>query len=205
MVGWKRTGLILVAVMALILSMTVVTGCGSSDEKTGEADVTAATETDETPPVTTTPTEAPDDGNGEDESELYIELYSQFLSSLTARLGISPEDLEEAVTQTEIDMVSEAVDIGIITRQQADKIQEMAIDRGSSLSSALEDAVASGVVTQEEADLVLTMIEDQVIQMVEVIALLAGNGDEDATAEILAEAVEAGLITQEEADAIMGQ
>ncbi|MFO8009422.1 MAG: hypothetical protein R6U89_01280 [Dehalococcoidia bacterium] len=207
MTGWKKRGLILALIVAVV-TVGMLGGCGSSEETKDDQTAGPTTTPGYSPAPSIEPTGTPPDDNGqvgEENTELYIELYSQFLSSLSARLDLSPEELQSAIIQTEIDMVSEAVGIGIITQEQADEIQETATSQGSTISSALEEAVVSGVVTQEEADLILKMIEEQVTRMVEVIALLAGGGDEDATYEILAEAVEAGLITQEEADQIMGQ
>ncbi|MFO8100784.1 MAG: hypothetical protein R6U37_01240 [Dehalococcoidia bacterium] len=207
MVQWKRTVLILAAIMAIMVSV-ILSGCGSSG-KTEDEQTPSPTTTSEyfpTPSITPTETSQDDDGQAARENkELYIELYSQFLASLSTRLGLSPEELQSAVIQTEIDMISQAVGIGIINQEQAETIREMANSEGSTISSVLEEAVSSGVVTREEADLILQMIEEQVTRMVEVIAILAGDGDEEATAEVLAEAVDAGLITQEEAVQMMGQ
>ena len=52
------------------------------------------------------------------------ERLSNFISGLAENLGISQEELEEAIDQTQLDMVDDRVSAGDLTEEQADEIRE---------------------------------------------------------------------------------
>lgn len=52
------------------------------------------------------------------------ERLSNFISGLAENLGISQEELEEAIDQTQLDLVDDRVTAGDLTEEQADEIRE---------------------------------------------------------------------------------
>ncbi len=69
--------------------------------------------------ATATPDGPADDGSFEKENRK-----DAFLDALAANLGVTREQLDEALTQTALDMVDQALEDGRITEEQATKIRD---------------------------------------------------------------------------------
>lgn len=152
---------------------------------------------------------------------------SDFVARLAEKLGISQEELQDAIDETGLEIVDEAVTEGNLTEEQGDRIRDrvesgdgllpfggfgkgfgkgFAVGLGvGHLAASLDDlADFMGIATEELRD---AMAEGQ--SLAEVAA--AQNVSEDdlkafllsQCEERLAEAVESGRITQERADEML--
>jgi polyhydroxyalkanoate synthesis regulator phasin len=95
---WIATGL----VTALILSAFVVMTTGAQED---------------------TPTETPEDTTAAKDAEPGA-LADSFKEALAGNLGISVEELESALTQTQLDMIDQAVADGKLTEEEAANLRE---------------------------------------------------------------------------------
>lgn len=148
---------------------------------------------------------------------------SDFVSRLAEKLGISQDELEKAIDETQLDMVDEAVAQDRLTEQQADRIREriesgegfmpfggfrrgFAAGWGLGHLAASADDIADflGISTEELRN---ALADGQSLAQV----AEANGSNSDALQEFLlskveervAAAVEDGKITQEQADQIL--
>jgi hypothetical protein len=111
-------GLIAAAIVFSVAAAAIVTGGFSSAQETPEAtDEPAATDTPNT-----------DDSTDEPSTDK-SELRGEFLDRLATELGVSREQLDQALENVSLDLVDEAVADGRITESEAERIRE-AIENG---------------------------------------------------------------------------
>ena len=145
------------------------------------------------------------------------ERLSNFISGLAENLGVSQEELEEAIDQTQFDLVDERVAAGDLSEEQADQIRERIESGegffgkggrrhggGSLAGEALAEFLGIAVEELREAradEQSLTQIADaNGVSRDDLIAFLVGQVEEK-----LADKVEEGKLDQERADEKLAQ
>ncbi len=133
------------------------------------------------------------------------ELAAMYLENLASELGITVDDLQAAFGEVRAAALQQALDEGLITQEQIDKMQERA---EAAANGERPELPADGERPADSEDR-----PDPSAMKAEVQAALAGAlgisveeleaAQAEAQAARLADAVEAGDITQEEADAIL--
>ena len=149
--------------------------------------------------------------------------FSNFLSRLAENLGISQEELEEAIDQTSVDIVDEKEAAGDLSTEQADRIRER-IESGEGLpffgrfrfdfskgfgrlgvaSDALADFLGINVddlrTARADAQSLAQIAESNGVSRADLIAFLVGQ-----TEQKLAAKVEEDKLDQARADEILGR
>ncbi|MFO8100785.1 MAG: hypothetical protein R6U37_01245 [Dehalococcoidia bacterium] len=132
----------ILAISLLAISMVIVPAAIAEENETAES----------TPQPAQTTTE---------NEEAAPPLFNSFMNKLAENLGVTTDELQSAVAQTEQQMISEAAEKGMIAEEKAEDmqayIQENGSMRGYGLSVAqqqvrnrLQQAVDNGIISEEQ-------------------------------------------------------
>jgi len=91
---------------------------------------------------------------GSEETTSSVALPQTFLGKVATNLGIEEDTLVEAITQAQLQSIDEAVEQGLITEEEAERLKEQ-LEARQTMLQMIEEAVAEGELTQEQADLML--------------------------------------------------
>lgn len=89
-------------------------------------------------------------GQSSGEQTAPVAIPQTFLSKLAANLGVTETKLLEAITQTRLQMIDEAVAQGWLTQQQATWMKQQ-ISASQALLQMIDEALKQGKITQEQA------------------------------------------------------